>query len=362
MYNLLRMHAVEVAERVQPELKRNFENNKLALDKVKTYHRSGGHKVNSSHVALSAMYHIHTNEADQTIADAYRRAKEGEFKTAHGLGISTSSKSGEVFRKDFFNTETIVVLDRTSLKYVELSDMMIGSNFRKFSPIKVLRAPRTWNPLNLPNGDHNFDNTDLAVVSINIGMLGAMYFAWKKEQGKLADGKRESIKEFVSYCIMTNMQDSTYTACIINMYLSILKTENVELDDYKGSVWAVGYSESIRFELADLVENINSQAAGEYKGLLALPVDQTRHLIDIVPNLHDLSVLQNKWYEYLYLEDLVTIISLFAKKKEVKMSGFNNRAKRIFKRLFSNNSFNRQPKEFNYDIKTMAMETVKIFK
>lgn len=355
MDTLLRMLDLDIAERVQPELKRYFERYKGELSKVKSYVRNGGgSKVKSSHVVLSSIYHLNSSTTDETIQSAYRRAKVSELDTAHGLGVSTSSKPGDTFDDEFFNCSTIVVLDRTNLNFSDFSKMMTNSGYREYSPVKVLRAPRTWEPLNLPNGRNGEESIDVGVISINIGMIGAMYYAWTKEQDKLPEDSTESIKDFVSFTMMPNMQESLFDACMQNVYLDILEEVDTDTDRYRGSTWADSYLYEVREELKELVSDINSQSAIGDRALLALPIDQDRVLNDIVPNLNDLSVVQNKWYEFLYMENLILIITLFCKLKKNKNTQYKVKAKRVFKRLFGNKVFRNTPRSFPYDVETFA--------
>lgn len=89
-------------------------------------------------------------------------------------------------------------------------------NWRTYSPIRILRHPRTDLGLWMLNGNMPSGDPGICVAAINIPMLASQYRCWRLEEGIDGLGDTEAITTFLSRYPLTNALPSHYDLAFFN--------------------------------------------------------------------------------------------------------------------------------------------------
>ena len=133
--------------------------------------------------------------------------------------FTTSIDVGTSFNGVFFDD---------ALEYITLLDheddySNIGSDWRKLTPVRMLRHSYTDMGLHIPLPGNYVAKKDIVVVSMDIVTLMMMYKYWRKEQRELnVDGNSLNASHFVHSYVLPAMLPSFVNIAIFNRLQSML--------------------------------------------------------------------------------------------------------------------------------------------
>lgn len=175
------------------------------LDKLRYYYNTSNYSVNNNHVLAKLLISLNVSmkRDNDTYVEYVEDAAESLYK---GLGITSSTESGEVFGEGVFYNKNITEVILAANEPFNVKEAY--SNWRDLEPVRVLCHPFT--DLSFDELDGNYRGSEeqgLAVILVNIPMLALQFKAWVSEE-RDAGGQTRRVQQFLYAYPLNNMQRS----------------------------------------------------------------------------------------------------------------------------------------------------------
>lgn len=136
------------------------------------------------------------------------------------LKMTSAWNRGRVFDKGVFyvrprqqaRLREVVIATTDSF---DLKDFQ--ANWRTYDPVRVMYHPMTDLNLTVPDGYQTFDGEGVAVFTVNVPMLAAQYYLWRKERQRMdeAYGSR-TVEQFLQEVPLPNMLYTQTDIAVMN--------------------------------------------------------------------------------------------------------------------------------------------------
>jgi hypothetical protein len=249
MYDLINFIPVlERASAFDLTLNRNLKQQKIAIDKIVNFYRTyivPGPTDSPFVRLLYAMNYESTNNP----GTYYYRFKQDEILPIYGFtGIT---HKGKVHTGFFYGeTKTIIVSEPEAT----LADVM-RTPWMDLQPLKVIKHPGLTHSLVRP--DLADFKEGIAVIKVDLPMLGYMFGKWLEIQSSLEVTDREPPEHFLVRYVYPNMLYSQFRACMINS-LSADITEIFDTDPNPTPVLTIDKTTECYTGLRDLIDKVST--------------------------------------------------------------------------------------------------------
>ena len=334
MYDIIDHSSVAIGTKVNVHLKRHTSNLTAFMDKIRHFERVGGRLVDNSHPLVKLVNSLDVSFARESVMDVLQDAITAEPVLANAHGINHSGHIGDVFKNNFYPCKEIYVLDKNIGSLSDVMELDEGYSWRYLEPIKTMKVPRGYNPLNVPkNWKHgDFDDTDYACVSINIRLLSIMYYKWAIANSELNAGEQESTVMFVSRYLIPNMFISQLEACLLDISYCAIGDIPYFVSEYTGKLFAKDFVSEIYIEYQDVWKHLPKRRLSGRTALKAIP-SLNGMMIDQVKSLEDIETSQSYcgWvFGYIMY---IKLISSMIKKSGDPDNKYANRVRRVLRKI-----------------------------
>lgn len=232
---------------------------------------------------------LYDNTWDIAIAPYLYYSRYGRDDILPAYGFTGETHKGKVHTGFFYgDAKTIILADNNST----LATVMRNPIWQTLEPITVLKHPGTTHSLVRP--DLAYFDSGIAVVSVDLPMLGFMYGSWIKDQAKLDPTQRERPEQFLVKYVYPNMLYSQFRAVAINT-LAIDISDLGKFTPNPTPLLVTDKTEECFYGYRDLLARFNGEATFDQL-LTAMPdIDKDNLFIDrYVP----VSVVENNYTDW----------------------------------------------------------------
>lgn len=268
-------------------------NLKRDLVKVESYYASWVTSIRNDHLLVRLLGGLNVS---------FKRELQNYVDVIHDnlglfcnpLKITNSLGYGKVFTPGVFygmHTSEIIIADETRF------DVYYAyKNWRDLKPIRVLRHPFTDLNMALPRGrEYESREYGIAVISINVAMLGLMYRAWRAFEDNQNREAQYGIRHFIAMYVIPSMVGSHFDISLFNRMVSMYFDEDV-----------VDYEKAHAFFVTDRTAEVDDYLKKEihmlkrrrmtFEAILnTVPCVESRTLADVMRQPDVVPTRQVKW-------------------------------------------------------------------
>lgn len=206
-----------------PEFQRVRAGLQHSIAQVVGYRQANTRSMHGSHLLVRLLMNLNISlgyELEFYIA----RVEAIALNKSIPLKMTSSYHRGEVFEGVFYSKfghrgglREVIVATTDSF---DVRDMEI--NWRSYQPVKVLSHPLTDLNLTVPDGSVNIPGEGVAVITVNIPMLAAQYYLWRKERRHLDEQySARTVEQFLMEVPLPNMLYSHVDIAVVNRMICL---------------------------------------------------------------------------------------------------------------------------------------------
>lgn len=213
---------------------------------------------------------------------------EQMYSLTSGVGITNEINNGRLFRGDesYYGEaiDTVIIGYNTNPPTFNTQGRLL--KWREQTPLEVLHYPGRDLGLQTPNGVYTTSEYGVAVLSLDVALLAAMFLEWKLENMELPPGERQSVGQFVQLYVLNGLIPTQLDCAIFNRQLDQLLRKEGNMDVVRSTTPIVDYATKLDTELKeDVVPWLRSKDVTVAEILTNVPLSQGHVLLDIIPTL-----------------------------------------------------------------------------
>lgn len=183
------------------------------LDKAMAYYRINRTWINSRHPLVPLLESIDVPlKLDLRVYND--KVQDMALELGQIFKYTSPVSKGTMKNPSMFYGKGVTDAVLISIEDYDIEDF--EDNWRDYSPIRILRHPRTDLGLWMLNGNMPSGDTGICVASINLPMLASQYRCWRLSEGTDFEGDPEAITTFLSRYPLTNALPSHYDVAFFN--------------------------------------------------------------------------------------------------------------------------------------------------
>lgn len=309
---------------------------KATVDKMVDYQFNNPVYVKSDNILVSALMGLPSMD-NTNMMDYYDTMQSVEIEIANSLGISNSSKVGMVRENHILNCTEVFVLDRDRLSF---KDIMAINNesWANLSPLKPLRLPSDMPSTQQFGSVSNNDSRSkgIAVYSVNIAVLGLMYYQYGAMMAEMPESLTVTPEEFIGRYVYGNAMRYSTNLKVITILNSLKdKTEPVFLKS-NNDTYVLDHVPKTIVRWSKILEDLTARGDDLTDILRSCPTFGKESLAEVLPYFEDVLTSNNYWVSMLVVGPYLELVSYILTEAE-NTTNIRNTVARFLRYIKGNN-------------------------
>ncbi len=247
------------------ELVRRIYHRELAA--IKEYYNSRVFAVKGNHLLcrlITTGFSASNYDTARFMESVYARAPY----VAKHFNFTSEITNGKIFDGVFYGEgcSEIILYNED---YFNPFDGIV--NWKSLNPIEVLEHPISDFGLQLPDGDRNSTAKGLAVITVNVAMLYAMYRGFLLDRFTHQYQSQLSVEHFIHMYVLPNMLQSHIEIVLFNRLKNLYYGAPMSQSLKKHAIMVVDASDKADHSLNDLIEHMEGTTRQYFQYLKTIP-------------------------------------------------------------------------------------------
>lgn len=214
MYSLLdKNQSLDLASRTPMNVRTLIDKHKTNIEKQIAFYRRTPVHSNAVGLLLKLMHVVSISSETGTPMEAFNLANDKLDLIAGNFDFTSENRQGDVHRGIFFGKETPSII--IAVSETRAHELILSSNWKELSPVKVLRTPTIKDNLARPDlAEHEYG---LGVIKLDLPLFAFMAANFIKSLKPDADGNRPNLTEFITRYVLPNAMRSMADIQLLNL-------------------------------------------------------------------------------------------------------------------------------------------------
>ena len=316
------------------------------------YQRYGTY-LHPDHILIRLLYVL--NEYISEEMDTYRVIEDCLVRICSGLRITSNYNSGEIHKHSFY-TDNCAIIATT------FTDDITDISWELLRPVRCLNHPNTSLELHIPPTNKNdFNSFGVAVVGIDIPMLGYQFKCWNRINSFKPEVERESLAIYIVKIILPNMIPEQFDIAMRNR-LPYICNGIIPPKSERERSFVVSYEDSLDNMIGTIIKTINRTRESYKRGLMSIPFVFGENYLDAVPREINSLSTYSYWVVLLTYIDWVYPLCFIIESEQKNITDISKILVRVERFINSTNCLRYMPDNIKRDFDIKYNKIKEVFK